>query len=87
MTRLATTDNGSDVRRATLAGLVANLLLAALKFVVGALTRSQALVADAAHSASDLATDVAILAGSHSGMPRPMPTIPMAIVASKPWSP
>ena len=65
MTRLASTDNGSDVRRTTLAGLVANLLLATLKFVVGTLTRSQALVADAAHSASDLATDVAILAGSH----------------------
>lgn len=64
MTRIATPDNGPAVRRATLAGLIANLLLAALKFVVGAFTRSQALVADAAHSASDLATDVAILAGS-----------------------
>lgn len=64
MTRIASPDNGPAVRRATLAGLAANLVLAALKFVVGTLTRSQALVADAAHSTSDLATDVAILAGS-----------------------
>ena len=52
-----------DVRRVTVLGLLANLGLAGLKFIVGVLSASQALVADAAHSLSDTFTDVAILIG------------------------
>ena len=53
-----------EVHRVTLWGLVANLALSALKFVFGVLGSSQALVADAVHSLSDSATDVAVLVGA-----------------------
>ncbi|UCG17394.1 MAG: cation transporter [Phycisphaerales bacterium] len=52
-----------DVQRVTWAGLVANVLLAILKFVGGILGSSQAIVADAVHTLSDSSTDVAILIG------------------------
>ena len=51
------------VRRVTLGGMAVNVALAALKAVSGWLAGSQALVADAVHSASDLVTDVAVLMG------------------------
>ncbi len=54
---------GARVRRITWIGLIGNLLLAAVKFVVGTIGHSQAVVADAVHSVSDSATDVAILVG------------------------
>ena len=41
-----------------------NLALAALKFVVGIVGASQALVADAVHSLSDSVTDIAVLVGA-----------------------
>lgn len=53
------------VRKVTLVGLVINLLLGALKGSAGLLFGSQALVADALHSLSDCATDVAVLVGVH----------------------
>jgi cation diffusion facilitator family transporter len=53
-----------EIRRATLWGLVVNLVLAAIKFVFGVLGASQALVADAVHSLSDLVTDVAVVVGA-----------------------
>ena len=52
-----------EIRRITWIGLVANLALAGLKFVVGVLGSSQAVVADAVHSLSDMISDVAILVG------------------------
>jgi len=52
-----------DVRRVTWAGIVVNLLLSALKFVCGIVGSSQAVVADAVHSLSDMASDAAILVG------------------------
>ncbi len=52
-----------QIRRITWIGLVANLALAGLKFVVGVLGSSQAVVADAVHSLSDMISDVAILVG------------------------
>ena len=51
------------VRRVTLWGMAANLLLSGLKFTVGWLASSQALIADAVHNLSDTATDIAILVG------------------------
>ena len=51
------------VRRVTLGGMMANVALSALKAVSGWLAGSQALLADAVHSASDLVTDVAVLMG------------------------
>ena len=51
------------VRRVTLGGMAVNVALSALKAVSGGLAGSQALLADAVHSASDLVTDFAVLLG------------------------
>ncbi len=51
------------LRRVTAWGMAANLALAAVKLAAGVLGGSQALVADAVHSVSDSATDVAVLVG------------------------
>jgi cation diffusion facilitator family transporter len=44
-------------------GIVGNLLLAGIKLVIGIWAKSQALIADAVHSASDVAGSVAVLIG------------------------
>jgi len=51
------------VRKTTVAGLIINLLLAVVKFAGGILGRSQAVIADAVHSLSDMSTDIIILIG------------------------
>jgi cation diffusion facilitator family transporter len=53
-----------EVRRVTLWGMAVNVGLAAAKFVFGVVGSSQALVADAVHSLSDLVTDVAVVVGA-----------------------
>ena len=53
------------VRQVTWVGLLANLFLAGFKFFAGVSGKSQALVADAIHSLTDLTTDIAVIAGSH----------------------
>ena len=55
--------DGAVVRRVTLVGMAVNVLLAGLKFVLGVVGHSQALVADAAHSLSDLGSDLTLLLG------------------------
>ncbi len=45
-------------RSVTLVGALVNAILVLLKFVAGILGHSQALIADAVHSVSDLFTDV-----------------------------
>ena len=52
-----------EARQITIAGLIVNLLLSALKFVLGILGHSQAVVADAVHSLSDMLTDILVLFG------------------------
>jgi cation diffusion facilitator family transporter len=52
-----------EARQITIAGLIANLLLSALKFALGMLGHSQAVVADAVHSLSDMLTDLLVLFG------------------------
>jgi len=59
----AEVSRAATVRRVTWIGLIVNLLLAGLKLAAGLLANSQAVVADAVHSLSDGATDVAILVG------------------------
>jgi len=49
--------------RVTWLGLVVNLALGVVKLAFGIVLHAQALVADGLHSVSDLATDVAVLAG------------------------
>lgn len=55
--------DGTVIRKVTLVGMAVNILLAGLKFVLGLVGNSQALVADAAHSLSDLGTDLILLLG------------------------
>ena len=64
MTRIVPKDEGPEVRRVTWIGLFVNIMLTAIKFLAGIFGHSQALIADAIHSASDLTTDIAILVGS-----------------------
>jgi cation diffusion facilitator family transporter len=52
-----------DVRKITWIGLIVNILMSALKLTVGIVGSSQAVVADAVHSMSDITTDVAVLVG------------------------
>jgi cation diffusion facilitator family transporter len=52
-----------QIRRITWIGLVGNVFISGLKFVVGTLGSSQAVIADAVHSLSDMVTDIAILVG------------------------
>ncbi len=58
-------------RRVTLLGLLANVLLILLKFLAGIFGDSQALIADAVHSISDLFTDVVVLVGIKIGRKPP----------------
>ena len=51
------------IRRVTVGAIAVNLSLSALKLAAGLFGRSQAMVADAVHSLSDTATDLAILMG------------------------
>jgi cation diffusion facilitator family transporter len=53
----------SQVQRITIIGLAVNLFLFVLKLVLGFLGSSQAVIADAFHSLSDITTDLAILFG------------------------
>ena len=55
--------SAADIRRVTFAGALLNVLLAFIKLVGGLTASSQALVADAVHSLSDLFTDAAIIFG------------------------
>jgi cation diffusion facilitator family transporter len=58
-------DREKIVRQVTWVGLLANLFLAGFKFIAGIIGKSQALIADAIHSLTDLTTDIAVIAGSH----------------------
>jgi len=53
-----------EIRRITWIGFWLNILLSGLKFFAGVVGHSSVLIADAVHSLSDLATDVAVLIGS-----------------------
>lgn len=44
----------SDIHKATIAGIAGNIFLLIIKFIVGFLSKSQALIADAANSAGDI---------------------------------
>ena len=52
-----------EIMKITLWGLVVNVFISIIKFVLGFLGNSQAVVADAAHSFSDTSTDLVILLG------------------------
>jgi cation diffusion facilitator family transporter len=62
MTEHRSTETG-EIHRITWIGLIGNILISALKFIVGYIGSSQAIIADAVHSLSDMTTDIAILVG------------------------
>ncbi len=57
--------------RVTMLGILINLILLTAKLIGGFLTGSLGLIADGFHSASDLATDLAVLGGIHLGARKP----------------
>ncbi|MBN2271122.1 MAG: cation transporter, partial [Sedimentisphaerales bacterium] len=59
------------MKSVTYLSIATNIGLSAIKLVVGLLTGSLALVADAIHSLSDLATDGAVLVGIYFGSKKP----------------
>ena len=58
-------------RSVTLVGTALNILLILLKFFAGVIGKSQALIADAVHSISDLFTDAVVLVGLRMGRKAP----------------
>ncbi|MDO9515703.1 MAG: cation diffusion facilitator family transporter [Syntrophales bacterium] len=58
-----TADRIAQIKRVTWVGLFLNVALAALKFIVGFVGASQAVIADAVHSLSDMATDFSVILG------------------------
>ena len=56
--------NSAIIQRVTWIGFFSNILLAIIKLFAGIFGHSQVLIADAVHSMSDLATDVAVIIGS-----------------------
>lgn len=61
--RLSSAEQTGQVLRITWIGFAINVLLTVLKFFAGVVGHSQAAVADAIHSFSDLGTDIAVLFG------------------------
>lgn len=53
----------AQIRRVTWIGILVNVSLAGVKFLVGIIGASQAVIADAVHSLSDMATDFAVILG------------------------
>lgn len=65
MAQVGADSPATQVRVCAWVGAAANLSLAALKLSAGVIGHSHAVVADAAHSISDLVTDFAVIAGVH----------------------
>lgn len=61
MKRNAEIDREKEIYKVTLWGSLINLLLVIFKFIAGFLGNSVAMIADAVHSLSDFATDVAVM--------------------------
>lgn len=79
---MQSTLQGSDqkakyIQRTAVVGLITNIVLTGLKGYAGVLSGSRALVADAVHSLSDLATDVAIIVGARYWCKPPDDTHPL----------
>ena len=64
-------DAGNAGRKVTWIGAIANTFLIGCKFAAGILGHSQALIADAVHSISDLFTDIIVLLGLKIGKKAP----------------
>jgi cation diffusion facilitator family transporter len=62
---------GKQLRLVTYLSIGANVFLISMKFIVGAITGSLSIVADAIHSVSDMITDFAVLLGLYFGEKEP----------------
>ena len=60
-----------QLRRVTYLSILANVFLVTGKFIVGLMTGSLSLLADAIHSVSDMLTDIAVLLGLYFGSKKP----------------
>ena len=60
---ILTIANVQEINKVTWVGVIINVVLSAIKFVVGYIGGSHAVIADAVHSLSDLATDFAVIVG------------------------
>jgi len=58
-----TESENREIKKVTWVGLFVNLILSMIKFIVGIIGHSQAIVADSIHSLSDMVTDAAVLIG------------------------
>jgi len=65
------TSAARDGKSVTIIGVLLNTLLIAFKFIAGVYGHSQALIADAVHSISDLFTDAVVLLGLGMGRKAP----------------
>ena len=63
MTQTENMERLIKARRVTWIGMIWNVLLTIIKFIVGFTAKSSALVADAVHSLSDFASDISVLIG------------------------
>ena len=54
-----------EIRKITIIGAVANILLTVFKIIAGILGRSAAMIADGIHSLSDLLSDIIVLVFTH----------------------
>ncbi len=68
MTKIKSIGNAKSI---TVVGLFVNILLVAVKYTAGVIGHSQALIADAVHSVSDLFSDVVVLIGLRGGRKPP----------------
>ncbi len=57
------TNRFKQAEKAIIIGVIGNILLAIIKWVIGIQSNSRALIADAVHSASDVAGSVAVFIG------------------------
>ncbi|HNS19694.1 MAG TPA: cation diffusion facilitator family transporter [Sedimentisphaerales bacterium] len=64
-------DAARQIRLVTCLGAAVNIVLALVKIAIGMAVSSLAMIADAIHSLSDLATDVAVVIGSYWGGKKP----------------
>ncbi len=55
--------DSAKVKQVTWVGLFGNVFLAGIKFILGIFGNSQAVLADAVHSLSDMSTDISVLIG------------------------
>lgn len=65
------TNRYKEAQRATIIGIVVNLILAIIKGVGGVMGNSRALVADAVHSASDVVSSIAVYIGVRAAQKPP----------------